>query len=143
MTTPSPLMYSSELDSRGSSDLFSSRSSVLRDPGLFSLSDSDLAISGDRNDSNRHFFSSDNSLISHGQDTATMFSSSSMVCYPTLLRLPSTSPKKRLGPQSSGGFPPVSPYDPGLASQVNRLREENARLRHNYELTIAQARTWK
>jgi len=77
----SPMMYSSDLDSRGSSDLFSSRSSVFRDPGLFSLSDSGLAISGDRNDSNRRFFPPDNGLISHGQDTATMFSSSSMVCY--------------------------------------------------------------
>ena len=77
----SPMMYSSDLDSRGSSDLFSSRSSVLHDSGLFPLSDSGLTISGDRNDSTRRFFPPDNGLILHGQDTAAMFSSASMVCH--------------------------------------------------------------
>ena len=51
--------------------------------------------------------------------------------------------QKRLGPQSSSTFPPIPSYDPGLAAQINGLREENARLRHETQLAITQAQTWK
>ena len=96
-TTPlPPLVFSNNLDFRGSSDLFSSRSSVFRDPRLFSLSDSGFTFLGNQNGFDRHLVSPENSLVSRGQDTATMFSAfstSSMVCPLVLLGLSPTLPK--------------------------------------------------
>ena len=53
MLVSNTLMFSSNLDSRGSSDLFSSRSSVFRNPGLFSLSGSGLSVSGGQDNFDR------------------------------------------------------------------------------------------
>ena len=137
----SPLMFSGELDSQESSDLFSSRASVYHDRGLHSFSDTSLSASDNPNDLNRHFAYPEHSSFSRTQGPATIYSTS-LVCRLVLLRLFSTFPKKQPAPQTSGFFS-SPPYDPGMAIQIGQLREENVRLRYDKELAIEQARTWK
>ena len=84
----SSLVYTGELDSRESSETYSSQSSIYRNHGLFSFSDS-----GNLSDFNRRLPSSDNELLRRAQDNASMFSASSTVRLLMLLGLSSTSSK--------------------------------------------------
>lgn len=141
ITSSSPLMFSGELDSRESSDLFSSRASVYHDHRLHSFSDTSLSASDNPNNLDRHFTYPEQSSFSRTQGPATIYSTS-LVCFLVLLGSSSTFPKKRPAPQTPG-FVSSPPYDPGMGIQIGQLREENVRLRYEKELAIEQARTWK
>jgi len=135
-------MYSSEPDSRGIPELYSSRPPAFRDLGHLSYSDANLPVSANPNNSDRRLPSSDNGLFPRGQDAAAMFAIPSMVCYLVLFGC-LLHRQKRLGPQTSGNFSSIPQYDPGLVHQVNVLRDENARLRHENETARNEAQTWR
>ena len=95
-----PLVYSANFDLRGTPEVYSSRSSVLRDFGPSPLPGPGSSGPGNSSDSSERHIASNNGQISHGQDAAAMFSTPPMVGPLVLLGLFFMSPKASVSPLS-------------------------------------------